>query len=90
MRNLYCLLAAVALFPAAALASSSVICTTEPQSKWIPEAEMKNRIAAMGYKFDAFKKTSGGCYEIYGRDPAGRRVEVYFDPVTGAVAKSSK
>jgi hypothetical protein len=29
--------------------------------------------------------TKGQCYEIYGIDKAGRKVEVYFDPATAAV-----
>lgn len=25
----------------------------------------------------------GRCYEIYGTDKAGKKVEIYFDPVSG-------
>ena len=27
-------------------------------------------------------KVDGGCYEVYGTDPQGRRVEAYFHPVS--------
>ena len=27
-------------------------------------------------------KVDGGCYEVYGTDPQGNRVEAYFHPVT--------
>ncbi len=64
-------------------------CTDEPQSKWLTEADMMERIKAMGHQIDVFKTTKGNCYEIYGRDKSGRRIEIYFHPVTGDVVKSS-
>jgi hypothetical protein len=27
-------------------------------------------------------KVDGGCYEVYGTDPQGNRVEAYFHPVS--------
>jgi hypothetical protein len=75
-----------ALMPAAH-AEGVVTCTPAPRDQWIAEAEMKSRIAALGYKVQVFKVTRGGCYEIYGRDAAGKRVEVYFDPVDGKIVK---
>lgn len=64
-------------------------CTDEPESLWLTESEMKERIGTMGYSIDVFKKTNGNCYEIYGRDGAGKRIEIYFNPVTGEIVKSS-
>ena len=64
-------------------------CTDEPQSKWLTKAEMMVRIKPMGHNVHVFKKTSGNCYEIYGRDKSGKRIEVYFHPVTGDVVKAS-
>lgn len=58
-------------------------CTDKPKSKWISVDAMVKKIKAAQYSVDVFKITSGRCYEIYGRDPSGRRVEVYFHPVTG-------
>lgn len=62
-------------------------CTTEPRSAWMPEAEMQNRIRSQGYKINEFK-VAGNCYEIYGWDRQGRKVEIYFNPVTGDIVKS--
>lgn len=62
-------------------------CTAEPESSWMSQAEMKNRVVAQGYKVKEFK-VSGSCYEIYGWNREGQRVEVYFDPVSGDVVKS--
>lgn len=79
-----------ALAMTALLASPVVVagpkCTDAPRSQWLPEETMKARIVEAGYAIDKFK-VSGPCYEIYGRDKAGRRVEIYFDPTDGRIVK---
>ena len=65
-------------------------CTTEPKEKWLSETAMKTKIAALGYKYKIFKVTTGNCYEIYGQDSAGKRVEVYFHPISGKVVEDHK
>lgn len=65
-------------------------CTSEPKANWLSEAAMKAKLADLGYKFRVFKVTKDNCYEIYGHDKAGKRVEVYFHPVTGAIVKEIK
>lgn len=65
-------------------------CTSEPKAKWMSANDMKAKLAAQGYKFKVFKVTSGNCYEIYGRDEKGKRVEIYFHPITGAVVEEHK
>ncbi len=77
--------AAVAIVPALAHASPS--CTKEPKSAWMPQEVMKSKINDQGYKVKTFQVT-GSCYEIYGRDKDGKRAEVYFNPVTGAIVKA--
>lgn len=62
-------------------------CKKHPKEKWIPEAEMKKKIEAEGYKIKIFK-VDGNCYEIYGWDKAGKKTEVYFDTLDGSVVKS--
>ena len=42
---------------------------------------------AQGYEINKFKITSGQCYEIYGKNQAGKKVEIYFDPVSGKIVK---
>jgi len=63
-------------------------CTDEPQNNWLNKEEMVKRIEAADYSIGVFKITSGQCYEIYGRDKNGRRVEVYFHPMTGEPVRS--
>ena len=61
-------------------------CTTEPKGKWMTEAAMKAQIEKDGYRIKTFQ-VSGSCYEIYGFDKEGKKVEIYFNPVDGAVVK---
>ena len=65
-------------------------CTSEPKEKWLSEDAMKAKIAELGYKYRIFKVTTGNCYEIYGQDKAGQRIEVYFHPITGNVVEEHK
>jgi hypothetical protein len=80
----------VSLAAVAALGSLSAIaapeCTKAPRSQWMPEAAMKARILKDGYVIDKFK-VSGQCYEIYGKDAKGNKVEIYFDPTDGRIVK---
>jgi hypothetical protein len=70
-------------------AMAAPACTTEPKSKWLTEAQMKSKVTALGYKDIKVFQVSGACYEIYAHTKDGKRAEVYFNPVTGAVVKSN-
>lgn len=61
-------------------------CTEEPKEKWMTEADFKKKVEADGYKIKKFK-TPGTCYEIYGTDKDGKKVEIYFNPVDGSIVK---
>jgi hypothetical protein len=77
----------LAVLSTAGTAVAAPNCTSEPKSKWLPEAAMQEQIAKLGYKVKVFK-VSGNCYEIYGWTREGAKVEVYFNPVTGEAVKS--
>lgn len=79
-------LAAVAVALVAPAAIARPKCTDAPQSQWLPQKTMQDRITKAGYTIDKFK-VSGTCYEIYGKDKNGRRVEIYYDPTDGSVVK---
>lgn len=70
------------LIAVAGAAMASPTCTA-PKEKWQPEATFKKDLEAQGYQIKTFKVTKGQCYEIYGTDKAGKKVEIYFDPVSG-------
>lgn len=62
-------------------------CTSEPQEKWQDKEQFQENLKEDGYKIKVFKVTKGNCYEIYGWDKDGQRVEIYFNPVTGEKVK---
>lgn len=64
-------------------------CTSEPESTWLTEAQLRDRIQPMELEIVVLKKTSGNCFEIYGREKSGKRVEIYFHPITAEVMKST-
>jgi hypothetical protein len=69
--------------------NASPACTKEPKTAWLSEVKMKEKIATMGYREIKVFKTSGSCYEIYAIDAKGKKAEVYFNPVDGAVVESN-
>lgn len=58
-----------------------------PEAQWMKEGDFKAKIEAQGYQIKTFKVSKGKCYEIYGTDKAGKKVEIYFNPATGAVVE---
>lgn len=55
-----------------------------PKDKWMKEADFKAKAEAEGFKIKTFKVNKGQCYEIYGTDKDGRKIEAWFNPETGA------
>ncbi len=76
---------AVSCFASIAVAGPK--CTEEAKDKWKNEAEFQKSLTDQGYKIKKFKVTSGNCYEIYGWDKDGKKVEIYFNPITGDKVK---
>ncbi|MBX3622764.1 MAG: PepSY domain-containing protein [Rhizobacter sp.] len=80
--------AAVALAafgPTLALAKAD--CKAYPKSEWMKEADAKAKIEAQGYTIRKFK-VDGNCYEIYGKNKEGKKVEIYYDAKTLEPVKS--
>ncbi len=71
------------------LALAKKNCTDAPKEKWVNVEEFKKQREAEGYKIQKFKQ-SGSCYEIYGTNKQGKKVEVYFNPVDGKVVKEEE
>lgn len=68
------------------VAHAKKTCTDQPKEKWMSEADFKKKVEADGYKIKKFKQP-GTCYEIYGTDKDGKKVEIYFNPVDGTPVK---
>ncbi|WP_263772609.1 PepSY domain-containing protein [Propionivibrio soli] len=84
MKKLFVMLAAVGI---AGSAIAGPKCDV-PKEKWMKESDFKSHVESQGYKIKTFKVSSGKCYEIYGFDKDGKKVEIYFNPETAAVLES--
>ncbi len=62
-------------------------CTKEPKAMWLNQAAFKKSLVEKGYKIKVFKTTKGNCYEIYGWNKEGKKIEIYFNPVSGEIVK---
>lgn len=89
MKNVL-LFAGLFLAAATAHADPKEKCTTEPKDKWQDQKAFQENLKKEGYKIKVFKVTKGDCYEIYGWDKAGKKVEIYFNPVTAAIVKEER
>lgn len=67
----------------AASAHGDVKCTTKPQSEWKSHDELAKKLKSEGWQIRRMEATKS-CYEVYAKDPKGKRVEAFFDPVTFA------
>ena len=84
MFKLMALMAAVG-FSGAAFAKAD--CTAHPKSEWMKESDARAQLEGQGYKIKKFK-VDGNCYEIYGKNKDGKKVEIYYDTKTLDVVKS--
>ena len=62
------------------------VCTREPRSQWLPEAEMRLLAEFRGYKIATFKIANGSCYEIYGFKSGKSIVKIRFTEKPPATA----
>lgn len=81
------MLAIAAVLLTSGVAHAKKTCTDQPKAKWMSEEAFKKMAEAEGYKIRKFKQP-GTCYEIYGTDKNGKKVEIYFNPVDGSIVKS--
>jgi hypothetical protein len=76
------------LLTVASAAFAGPQCTSADRAEWQDETAFQEKLKADGYEIKVFKVTDGNCYEIYGWDKERRKVEIYFDPVTGTPVKT--
>jgi hypothetical protein len=87
MKSIVCvaLVGVAATFSTAVLAKAD--CPAYPKSEWMKPEDAKARIEAQGYTISKFK-VDGNCYEIYGKNKDGKKVEIYYDAKTLEPVKS--
>lgn len=72
-----CLLTACA----GAWAHGNVQCPDEPREQWRGQMELQRKLVAEGWRVRQVK-TFNTCYEVYGFDEKGERIEAFFNPRT--------
>ena len=90
MRILFAAAAAVLGLAAAqpAAATGKLRCDA-PAKSWKSLPTFEAKLKKEGWQVRK-SKVDGGCYEVYGTDPQGRRVEAYFHPVSFKLLLSSR
>lgn len=74
-------IAACALSFSPAQATGLATCDSGPSSGWQPQAKLEKQLTDRKWQVRRIK-VDGGCYEVYGINEKGERVEAYFHPVT--------
>jgi hypothetical protein len=72
--------AALAFTASPASATGKMTCDA-PQKQWKTLTSLEAQLKKQGWQVRK-SKVDGGCYEVYGTDPQGNRVEAYFHPVS--------
>jgi len=81
-------LIALTLLVGCSSAFAATQCTTADKSTWQDQEKFQTQLKEQGYKINKFKVTKGNCYEIYGFNKDGKKVEIYHDLVTGKAVKT--
>lgn len=61
-------------------------CQAHPKAEQIPQATFEASLKKYGFNVKKFE-VSGNCYELYGKSPKGKKVEIYFDTKNGSIVK---
>ena len=62
-------------------AHGDVQCPKYPKTEWQPHTALQEKLVKDGWTVRRMELTPT-CYEVYGKDPQGKRVEAFFDPKT--------
>ena len=60
---------------------ADVECPSADRADWMPESHFRQQMKNQGVQITKFRITPGNCYEIYGFDVNGEKVEIYYNPV---------
>lgn len=71
----------------AGLATAGPECKVPPD-KWMKESDFRFHLKRQGYLIKTIKIVNG-CYEVYGLDPFGQRIQILFHPETAMSLESN-
>jgi len=60
-------------------------CELAADQKWLEQAEFENKIEDLGYVIDELYVSEGNCFEVTGKNSAGKDMKAFFHPQTGEV-----
>jgi len=66
--------------------SDDASCGQSAAGQHLSAQDIKDKAAGMGYSVRNVKRENG-CFEVYATNKEGARVELYMNPVTGAILK---
>jgi len=82
MKTFHLTLAALALaLSGSAFAHGDVECPNVPKAEWKPQMDLQKKLTEEGWRIRQVKVWNT-CYEVYGFDAKGERVEAFFNPKT--------
>ncbi len=87
MKNLSARLALALCASLPVFAHAAADCEAHPKEQWMKEDALKAALRDAGYTIRKFH-VDGNCYEMYGHNEKGQRVEIYMDTVTGRPVKA--
>ena len=89
MRRIIAVTAASLMLAAAvpAFASDDDVSCGKITGQQMSAQDITEKATELGYKVRKVKRENG-CFEVYATDKNGARVELYMNPVTGAVLKT--
>jgi len=64
-----------------AWAHGDVDCPNLPKEEWKPQMDLQKKLSTEGWRIRQVK-VFNTCYEVYGFDAKGERVEAFFNPKT--------
>lgn len=80
MKTLLIATAALMSIAGSASAASKPSCNVA-KAEWQTEQALRDKLGASKWTIKNVK-IDNGCYEVYGTDDKGKKVEIYFDPKT--------
>lgn len=81
-----CALSALSLSAFASTYNGS--CTSEPKAKWMSQQDIQAKYEKQGYTVRRVK-SGGSCYEVYAKDKAGKKTELFVNPADGALVQEA-
>jgi hypothetical protein len=72
-----------------AFAQHAEKCEPIPKEEWKPQAELERKLKNEGWTISRVK-IENGCYEVYGKNAVGKKMETFFHPKTLEVVTAPK